>query len=212
MEKLQALIAEALEKFPSEDIRELVAKETGLTVEEVSKKMNEAAKVYAKEFPAPSLYIEEKDEDVERLKSKLYGDDEDGDGIMDTDHDKTLRAIRYKKLLDSDKDKVITYKEAFIPAPSSSTGDTSAYLSQALSDLTFEERTVKIGTTVSEVTPEGYFAFTSMNYGEEWGDYVTEPIDINAFNTVGDIPGVEDVYYKDHTFIEDGSVIIFAEK
>lgn len=215
MERLQALITEALEKFPSEDIRELVARETGLTVEEVSKKMNEAAKAYADEFPAPSLYIEKKDEDVERIKSKLInGGDADDDGEYDTDNDRTVKAGQIKNEIDENKDKVITYKEAFIPVPSSSAGDISSdYLSRTLSDLTFEERTVKIGTTVSEVTPEGYLAITCLKPSKDMSDYITGTVDLNSeeFNTVGDLPEVGEVWWPDDTFIADGSVIFLAE-
>ena len=55
MDKLEALISEALQKFPSEDIRELVARETGLTVEEVSQRMNENAKATGDSFPAATF-------------------------------------------------------------------------------------------------------------------------------------------------------------
>ncbi len=215
MDKLEALIFEALQKFPSEDIRELVAKETGLTVEEVSEKMNEAAKAYADEFPAPSLYIEKKDDDVEKIKSKLvYGGDADGDGEYDTDNDRIVKASQIKDEIDENEDKVITYKEAFIPVPSSSAGDISSdYLSRVLSDLTFEERTVKIGTTVSEVTPEGYLAITCLKPTKDMADYITGSVDLDneEFNTVGDLPEVGEVWWPDDTFIADGSVIFLAE-
>lgn len=59
MDNLEKLIYEALLKFPSEDIRELVARETGLTVEQVSEKMNEAAKTAGISFPSTSFVLNE---------------------------------------------------------------------------------------------------------------------------------------------------------
>lgn len=59
MNDLEKLIYEALQKFPSEDIRDLVAKETGLTVEQVSEKMNEAAKAAGISFPSASFVLNE---------------------------------------------------------------------------------------------------------------------------------------------------------
>ena len=59
MDNLEKLIYEALLKFPSEDIRELVARETGLTVEQVSEKMNEAAKAAGISFPSTNFVLNE---------------------------------------------------------------------------------------------------------------------------------------------------------
>lgn len=69
MDNLEKLIYEALLKFPSEDIRELVARETGLTVEEVSQKMNEAAKTAGLSFPSTSFVLNETKSVIEPTKS-----------------------------------------------------------------------------------------------------------------------------------------------
>ena len=69
MNDLEKLIYEALLKFPSEDIRELVAKETGLTVEQVSEKMNEAAKTAGLSFPSTSFVLNETKSVIEPTKS-----------------------------------------------------------------------------------------------------------------------------------------------
>lgn len=69
MDNLEKLIYEALLKFPSEDIRELVAKETGLTVEQVSEKMNEAAKTAGLSFPSTSFVLNETKSVIEPTKS-----------------------------------------------------------------------------------------------------------------------------------------------
>lgn len=69
MDNLEKLIYEALLKFPSEDIRELVARETGLTVEQVSEKMNEAAKTAGLSFPSTSFVLNETKSVIEPTKS-----------------------------------------------------------------------------------------------------------------------------------------------
>lgn len=69
MNDLEKLIYEALQKFPSEDIRDLVAKETGLTVEQVSEKMNEAAKAAGISFPAENFALFEAKSVIEPTKS-----------------------------------------------------------------------------------------------------------------------------------------------
>ena len=69
MDNLEKLIYEALLKFPSEDIRELVARETGLTVEEVSQKMNEAAKTAGISFPSTNFVLNETKSVIEPTKS-----------------------------------------------------------------------------------------------------------------------------------------------
>lgn len=69
MNNLEKLIYEALLKFPSEDIRELVARETGLTVEQVSEKMNEAAKTAGISFPSTSFVLNETKSVIEPTKS-----------------------------------------------------------------------------------------------------------------------------------------------
>lgn len=69
MDNLEKLIYEALLKFPSEDIRELVARETGLTVEQVSEKMNEAAKTAGISFPSTNFVLNETKSVIEPTKS-----------------------------------------------------------------------------------------------------------------------------------------------
>ena len=69
MDNLEKLIYEALLKFPSEDIRELVARETGLAVEQVSEKMNEAAKTAGLSFPSTSFVLNETKSVIEPTKS-----------------------------------------------------------------------------------------------------------------------------------------------
>lgn len=69
MDNLEKLIYEALLKFPSEDIRELVARETGLTVEQVSEKMNEAAKAAGISFPSADFVLIETKSVIESTES-----------------------------------------------------------------------------------------------------------------------------------------------
>lgn len=77
MNNLEKLIYEALQKFPSEDIRELVAKETGLTVEQVSEKMNEAAKAAGVSFPSTNFVLNETKSVIEPTKSTDASTDTD---------------------------------------------------------------------------------------------------------------------------------------
>ena len=79
MNDLEKLIYEALLKFPSEDIRDLVAKETGLTVEQVSEKMNEAAKAAGISFPAENFALFEAKSVIEPTKSTDTSTDTDTD-------------------------------------------------------------------------------------------------------------------------------------
>ena len=79
MDNLEKLIYEALQKFPSEDIRDLVAKETGLTVEQVSEKMNEAAKTAGLSFPSTSFVLNEINSVIEPTKSTDTSTDTDTD-------------------------------------------------------------------------------------------------------------------------------------
>ena len=85
MDKLEKLIYEALLKFPSEDIRELVARETGLTVEEVSQKMNEAAKAAGISFPSTNFVLNETKSVIEPTDSTDTSTDTDTD--TDTEND-----------------------------------------------------------------------------------------------------------------------------
>ena len=84
MNDLEKLIYEALQKFPSEDIRELVAKETGLTVEQVSEKMSEAAKVAGISFPAKNFALFEAKSVIEPTKSTDTDTDTDTNTNIDT--------------------------------------------------------------------------------------------------------------------------------
>lgn len=84
MNKLEALIYEALQKFPSEDIRELVARETGLTVEQVSEKMNEAAKAAGVSFPSTNFVLSETKSVIEPTDSTNTSTDTDTDADTNT--------------------------------------------------------------------------------------------------------------------------------
>lgn len=79
MDNLEKLIYEALLKFPSEDIRELVARETGLTVEEVSEKMNEAAKAAGISFPSTNFVLNETKSVIEPTDSTNTSTDTEND-------------------------------------------------------------------------------------------------------------------------------------
>src|SRR5574344_1564165 len=79
MDNLEKLIYEALLKFPSEDIRELVARETGLTVEQVSEKMNEAAKAAGVSFPSTNFVLNETKSVIEPTKSTNTNTDTEND-------------------------------------------------------------------------------------------------------------------------------------
>ena len=84
MDNLEKLIYEALLKFPSEDIRELVAKETGLTVEQVSEKMNEAAKAAGISFPSTNFVLNEINSVIEPTKSTNTDTDVETDADTNT--------------------------------------------------------------------------------------------------------------------------------
>lgn len=79
MDNLEKLIYEALLKFPSEDIRELVARETGLTVEQVSEKMNEAAKTAGISFPSTNFVLNETKSVIEPTDSTNTNTDTEND-------------------------------------------------------------------------------------------------------------------------------------
>lgn len=79
MDNLEKLIYEALLKFPSEDIRELVARETGLTVEQVSEKMNEAAKAAGISFPSTNFVLNETKSVIEPTDSTNTNTDTEND-------------------------------------------------------------------------------------------------------------------------------------
>lgn len=89
MDNLEKLIYEALLKFPSEDIRELVARETGLTVEEVSQKMNEAAKAAGISFPSTNFVLNETKSVIEPTDSTDTSTDTDTDTENDNEDKNT---------------------------------------------------------------------------------------------------------------------------
>lgn len=89
MDNLEKLIYEALLKFPSEDIRELVARETGLTVEEVSEKMNEAAKAAGISFPSTNFVLNETKSVIEPTDSTDTSTDTDTDTENDNEDKNT---------------------------------------------------------------------------------------------------------------------------
>ena len=106
MDKLEALIYEALQKFPSEDIRDLVAKETGLTVEQVSEKMNEAAKAAGISFPSTSFVLNETKSVIKPTEStdtNTSTEDKNTESSTETDD---MDAI-LKGYLDSNKDGIM---------------------------------------------------------------------------------------------------------
>lgn len=86
MDNLEKLIYEALLKFPSEDIRELVARETGLTVEQVSEKMNEAAKTVGISFPSTNFVLNETKSVIEPTDSTDTNTSASTDTDTDTDN------------------------------------------------------------------------------------------------------------------------------
>jgi hypothetical protein len=208
MDKLEALISEALQKFPSEDIRELVAKETGLTVEQVSEKMNEAAKTAGDSFPAVNFALFET---KSAITPKHSVDDLDGDGESDTEADKAIAANKVEAAVDTNKDGKITYKIGYLPEPSSHNTDWSEFGSTELSDVPLETKTAKIGITVADAL-KGYDydrAFTTYSkYVNGTYEYTTSAVDEKAANTLSDLPDFGDIYYADETFLADGSIIL----
>ena len=208
MDKLEALISEALQKFPSEDIRELVAKETGLTVEQVSEKMNEAAKAAGDEFPAVNFALFET---KSAITPKHSVDDLDGDGEYDTEADKAIAANKVEAAVDTNKDGKITYKIGYLPEPSSHNTDWSEFGSTELSDVTLETKTAKIGITVADAL-KGYDydrAFTTYSkYVNGTYEYTTSAVDEKAAKTLSDFSNFGDIYYADDTFLADGSIIL----
>ena len=208
MDKLEALISEALQKFPSEDIRELVAKETGLTVEQVSEKMNEAAKAAGDNFPAENFALFET---KNAITPKHSVDDLDGDGESDTEADKAIAANKVEAAVDTNKDGKITYKIGYLPEPSSHNTDWSEFGSTELSDVPLETKTAKIGITVADAL-KGYDydrAFTTYSkYVNGTYEYTTSAVDEKAAKTLSDFSNFGDIYYADDTFLADGSIIL----
>ena len=213
MDELETLISEALKKFPSEDIRELVARETGLTVEEVSQKMDENAKAAGDSFPA-ATFANIKVSMIELKQSQTP--DLDGDGESNTEADKKLGAQKVKEAIDTDKDNKITYKVAVVE-------DNIDLANTRFDELTFEEKTVKIGTSVADIIPEGYVAYSSnTGYEPNTREYITVASDLDYYidnqyyvsyysydYSYADFHQVSDPSY---TFIADGTVIILKRE
>lgn len=208
MDELEVLISEALQKFPSEDIRELVARETGLTVEEVSQKMNEAAKAAGDSFPA-ATFANIKVSNVELKHSWVP----DVDGESNTEADRKLGAQKVKEAIDTDNDNKITYKVAVVE------DDIDLAYTQ-FKDLTFEEKTVKIGTSVADITPRGYRAYSSdTSYESNTEEYITVASDLDynrgyyiCYNSDYSHAGFREVSYPSYTFVVDGTVIILKKE
>lgn len=213
MDKLEALISEALQKFPSEDIRELVARETGLTVEEVSQKMNEAAKSAGNSFPA-ATFANIKVSTIELTRS--WVPDLNGDGESNTEADRKLGAQKVKEAIDTDNDNKITYRVAVVD------GDIDLAYTR-FNDLDFEEKTVKIGTFVADIVPEGYVAYSSdTSYEPNTHEYITVASDLDYYvdnwyyvsysSSHDSHAGFCRVSYPSCTFVADGTVIILKKE
>ena len=212
MDELEVLISEALQKFPSEDIRELVARETGLTVEEVSQKMNEAAKAVGDSFPA-ATFANIKVSTIELKQG--WTPDLDGDGESDTEADRKIGAQKVKEAIDTDNDNKITYKVAVVD------GDVDlAYM--MFNDLTFEEKTVKIGTSVADIVPEGCVAYSSdTSYEPNTNEYITVASDLDyyrdnwyyiSYRSSYNHAGFCRISDPSYTFVADGTVIILKKE
>ena len=208
MDKLEALISEALQKFPSEDIRELVAKETGLTVEQVSEKMNEAAKAAGDSFPAVDFALFET---KSAITPKNYVGDVDGDGEYGTEADKAITANKVEAAVDTNKDGKITYKIGYLPEPSSNNTEWSGFGNTELSDVPLETKTAKIGITVADALKEYDYdrAFTTYSkYVNGTHEYTTSAVDESAAKTLSDFSNFGDIYDANNTFLADGSIIL----
>lgn len=211
MNDLEKLIYEALQKFPSEDIRELVARETGLTVEEVSQKMNEKAIELGETFPSDTFANLE----VSKVELKQpWIPDLDGDGEPNTEADKKLGAQKVKEAIDTDGDNKITYKVAVV-------NDDVELAYVRFNNLTFEEKTVKIGTSVADITPESYRAYSSYTDRESYtNEYITVASDLDFYKDYSYYvsygssylhAGFCEVSNPSYTFVADGTVIILKK-
>ena len=211
MDRLETLITEALSKFPSEDIRELVAAETGLTVEQVSKKMNAVAKARADEFPAMNFALLESGKvDAEDLETRPVGD-VDRDGMSDTETDREVAADIVTDVVDSNKDKKITYKVGFVPHVSDYEDKNSVYDMQP-SDIDFEERTDNVGIKVSDLLENAgwsdvYGVMSQVDLNTNYPAETVTSADFSTVKTFGDIPNFGSLSNFD-AFIEDGAFII----
>ena len=216
MDKLEALISGALQKFPSEDIIELVAKETDLTIEEVFQKMNENAKAAGDSFPADTFANIKVSKVSEVELTQSWIPDLDGDGESNTETDRKLGAQKVKEAIDTDGDNKITYKVAVV--------DSDVNLAYTrFNDLTFEEKTVEIGTFVEDITPKGYEAYSSYTGYESYtNEYITVASDLDYYRDNGyyvsysashsSHAGFVQVSDPSCTFVADGTVIILKKE
>lgn len=215
MEKLKALISEALQKFPSEDIRELVARETGFTLEEVSERMDENAKAYTDDFPAVSFALLKK-ERVYISADNLYVGDVDGDSLYNTENDKAILSKVLTDQLDPNEDNKITFKIGFLPNTTNMPKNLPfKEFKYAPDQITYEERTEKIGITVQDLLKEPKYKDTTNVYmwtdGDSYG-YTTKSVDLSKVNLISDLSSIMwDHYFDDHlpVFISDGTTIFF---
>ena len=197
MDNLEKLIYEALLKFPSEDIRELVAKETGLTVEEVSQKMNEKALELSKSFPADNFTHLE----ISKIDVGDVGD-LNGDGNYNTEEDKKIAEKIIKNTIDANSDGKVTFKVAVCE-------DTDDYT--RIGNLDFETKTAKIGTTIDEIKPAGYKAYSYYHSQGDTYKYFTEATDLDYLvDNYYYINDMSRIYFT--TYIADGAVIIFVKE
>lgn len=209
MTELETLIYEALQKFPSEDIRELVAEKTGLTVEEVSQKMNEAAKAESEDFPAADFTKIEVNSNIE---IKSYVSDLNNDGEYDTEADKELAKKALEKDVDKNKDNKITYYIAEISYRAD-------IYNTKVADLSFEEKTAKIGTRIEDVIPDTHNAYASYGCTSLEGiyEYTTLELD-NSLEYYSDndyyVCGLHDRFSSvcQSVLLADGAVIVIQQK
>lgn len=209
MDNLEKLIYEALLKFPSEDIRDLVAKETGLTVEQVSEKMNEAAKTAGISFPSADFVLTETKSVIEPTKStNTNTDNEDKNTESSTETDDIDTTL--KGYLDENKDGKITYKVGYLPEPASHYINWSSFGDLLLSDIQFKTKTTKVGTKLTDaLKDENYDKIFAPRFGFAGSTPLLCPFDENEFKTISDLYklGIMKDYYADETFVCDGSVI-----
>ena len=215
MNDLEKLIYEALLKFPSEDIRELVARETGLTVEEVSQKMNEAAKTAGISFPSTSFVLNETKSVIKPTESTdtntstdtdTSTEDKNTESSTETDD---MDAI-LKGYLDSNKDGKITYKIGYLPEPASHYINWSSFGDLLLSDIQFKTKTTKVGTKLTDaLKDENYDKIFAPHFGFTGSTPLLCPFNENDFKTISDLYalGIMEDYYADDTFVCDGSVV-----
>lgn len=209
MDNLEKLIYEALLKFPSEDIRDLVAKETGLTVEQVSEKMNEAAKTADISFPSADFVLTETKSVIELTKStNTNTDNEDKNTESSTETDDIDATL--KGYLDENKDGKITYKVGYLPEPASHYINWSSFGDLLLSDIQFKTKTTKVGTKLTDaLKDENYDKIFAPRFGFAGSTPLLCPFNENEFKTISDLYklGIMEDYYADETFVCDGSVV-----